>query len=516
MEKSVQKNRVNWIMGALLLSMFLSSLDQTIVTTALPTIVEKLGGLDLISWVFTIYMLASTAVMPIVGKLSDMYGRKRFYLTGLLLFLGGSALCGAASTMEQLIIFRGIQGIGAGFLMPITFTLIFGLMPQDKAGRFQALFMSVFALSSVIGPTLGSFITTHLNWRWNFYINLPLGIVSFIILSMALFEQKNEEKKHIDYLGSILLVVSTISILLALKMGGVDYGWLSWQILGLFTIGVISIISFFVTEMKVKEPILPLGLFKNRVIASSSLVTFIQGVVMFGSLLYIPIFVQGGLGGNVSDAGNAVTPMMFSVMIGASISSFTMTKLSWRINMLASMLITGVGLFFMTNMPLDANKWIVRLDMVVIGAGIGILMPIAQTAVTVSAAERYQGIATSTVTFFRAIGGVFGTAIMAALVNRHMETAIQSGAPKLGVPAEKLEMFTNPQVLLRAGGQIPEQVLTMLKNALGDSIHLGFWFLVGAAVIGFLSACFAGSSRFDPVAYKKKQAAKQQTVEMPN
>jgi EmrB/QacA subfamily drug resistance transporter len=513
MEKLVQKNRVNLIMGALLLSMFLSSLDQTIVTTALPTIVEKLGGLDMISWVFTIYMLASTAVMPVVGKLSDMYGRKRFYLTGLFLFLGGSALCGAATTMEQLIIFRGIQGIGAGFLMPITFTLIFGLMPQDKAGRFQALFMGVFALSSVVGPTLGSFITTHLNWRWNFYINLPLGIVSFAILSLALFEQKNTEKKYIDYLGSILLVITTISILLALKMGGIDYAWSSWQIIGLFALGALSMISFFFIEMKVKEPILPLGLFKNRIIASSSMITFIQGVVMFGSLLYIPIFVQGGLGGDVSDAGNAVTPMMFSVMIGASISSFTMTKLSWRTNMLASMIIVGTGLFFMTNMPLDANKWILRLDMLVIGAGIGILMPITQTAVTVSAEQRYQGIATSTVAFFRSIGGVFGTAIMAALVNRHMETSIQSGAPKLGIPAEKLEMFTNPQILLRASGQIPGQVLTMLKNALVDSIHLGFWFLVGAAAIGFITALFAGSSRFDHLAYKQQQIVVQDAFE---
>ncbi|MDQ0197413.1 DHA2 family efflux MFS transporter permease subunit [Neobacillus ginsengisoli] len=516
MGKSGQINRVNWIMGALLLSMFLSSLDQTIVTTALPTIVEKLGGLDMISWVFTIYMLASTAIMPIVGKLSDMYGRKRFYLIGLLLFLGGSALCGASTTMEQLIIFRGIQGIGAGFLMPITFTLIFGLMPQDKAGRFQALFMGVFALSSVVGPTLGSVITTHFSWRWNFYINLPLGIVSFVILSLALFEQKREEKKYIDYLGSILLVISTISILLALKMGGVDYSWSSKQIIGLFALGAVSIIFFFITEMKVNEPILPLGLFKNRVIAASSLVTFIQGVVMFGALLYIPIFVQGGLGGDISDAGNAVTPMMFSVMIGASISSFTMTRLSWRANMLASMIIAGAGLFFMTGMSLEANKWMMRLDMVVIGAGIGILMPITQTAVTVSAEERYQGIATSTVAFFRSIGGVFGTAIMAALVNRHMESAIQSGAPKLGIPIEKLEMFTNPQVLLRAGGQIPGQVLTMLKNALGDSIHLGFWFLVGAAVFGLLAALFAGSARFDAAAYKKKQAAQQDSAQAPH
>jgi hypothetical protein len=284
----------------------------------------------------------------------------------------------------------------------------------------------------------------------------------------------------------------------------------------LFSLGTVSIISFFITEMIVKEPILPLGLFRNRIIATSSLVTFIQGVIMFSALLYIPLFVQGGLGGDVADAGNALTPMMFSIMIGASISSFTMTRLSWRINMLASMIVAGAGLFFMTSMPLDANPWVMRIDMVVIGAGIGILMPISQTAVTVSAEERYRGIATSTVAFFRSIGGVFGTAIMATLINRHMETAIQTEAPKLGVPADKLSMFTDPQVLLRAGDQIQGQVLTMLKNALGNSIHLGFWFLVGATSIGLLSACFAGSTRFDPVAYKAERVAKQGSTEVSN
>lgn len=504
---SSSDKRINWIMGALLVSIFLSSLDQTIVTTALPTIVEKLGGLELISWVFTIYMLTSTAIMPIIGKLSDMFGRKRFYMLGLLLFVGGSALCGAAETMTQLIVFRGIQGIGAGFLMPITFTLIFSLMPQEKAGKFQALFMSVFALSSVIGPSLGAFITEHFSWRWNFYINFPLGVVAFAILTWALKEQKVTEKKKIDYMGASLLVLVTISVLLGLKLGGVDYAWSSWQIISLFVTALVAGVLFVAVEMRAEEPILPFGLFRNRLIAVSSIVTFAQGVVMFGALLYIPLFVQGGLGGDVGDAGNALTPMMFSIMLGAMISSFLMTKLKWRTNMFASMLIAGLGVFVMTRMPLNVNPWYIRLDMVVLGAGIGIMMPIAQTAVTVSAEERYRGIATSTVAFFRSIGGVFGTAIMAALVDRHMMTAIDTEAPKLGVPAEQLDAFTDPQVLLRAGDHIPENVLAMLKNALGDAIHLGFWFLVAAAAIGFAAACFAGSSRFDPARYKKMQTA---------
>lgn len=506
----MNQKRLYWTLGALLVGLFLSSLDQTIVSTALPTIVEKLGGLEHISWVFTVYMLTSTSVMPIVGKLSDMYGRKAFYIAGLLVFLIGSALCGASQTMTQLIVFRGLQGIGGGMLMANTFTLLFTLMPMDKAGRFQALFMSVLALSSVLGPTIGAFITSNWDWRWNFYINAPLGLIALAIVGLAMAEPKRDKtvRLKIDYAGALLLVVATVSVLLALKMGGVNYAWGSWQIVGLFVLGAAALAAFLLVERRAAEPIVPLGMFKNRTVAGTATVTFVQGIMMFGALLYIPLFVQGGLGGDVADAGNALTPMMLSVMVGASISSALMRFLSWRASSLLSMLVAGAGLYVVTGLPLDVGRWTVRLDMALIGVGIGILMPIAQTAITTSVATRYQGVANSTVAFFRSVGGVLGSAIMAAIVNRHMTSSIADGAKQLGLPQDRLSVFANPQVLLHAEGKVPPAVMTMMKGALVDAIHLGFWFLVAAAAIGVVVASFMGRARFDQSAYmaQRKQA----------
>lgn len=504
--------RLYWTLGALLVGLFLSSLDQTIVSTALPTIVRKLGGIEHISWVFTVYMLTSTSIMPVVGKLSDMYGRKRFYLTGLLVFLIGSALCGASQTMTQLIVFRGVQGIGGGMLMANTFTLLFTLMPMDKAGRFQAMYMGVLGLSSVLGPTIGAFITSHWDWRWIFYINVPLGLIALVIIGFAMAEPKRSKtvRLRIDYEGAVLLVVTTVSILLALKMGGVNYAWGSWQIVGLFALGAAALVAFLLVEKRAAEPIVPLGMFRNRTVAGTAAVTFVQGAVLYGALLYIPLFVQGGLGGDVADAGNALTPMMLSVMIGASVSSALMRFLTWRASSLLAMLVAGSGLYVVTGLPLDAGRWTIRLDMALIGVGIGILMPIAQMAISTSVDERYQGVANSSVTFFRNVGGVLGPAVMAAIVNRHMTSAIEIGAKQLGLPQDRLSVLANPQVLLQAEGRVPPAVLTMMKGALVDAIHLGFWFLVAAAVVGLAVASFMGSARFDRDAYVAQRSQAQQ------
>jgi EmrB/QacA subfamily drug resistance transporter len=510
----MDQRKVYWTLGALLVSLFLSSLDQTIVSTALPSIVQKLGGIEHISWVFTVYMLTQTSIMPIVGKLSDLYGRKRFYMAGLLVFMIGSALCGASQSMTQLIVFRGLQGIGSGMLMANTFTLLFTLIPMEKAGRFQAMFMSVLALSSVIGPTFGAFITSHFDWRWNFYINAPLGLIALAIVSRSLVEAKRRPdapKPKIDYAGALLLVIATVSILLALKMGGVNYPWSAAPIIGLFALGGAALAAFLLAERRAAEPIVPLGMFRSRTVAGTAGATFVQGILMFGALLYIPLFVQGGLGGDVSDAGNALTPMMLSVMAGAAISSSLMRFLSWRACSLLSMALAGGAVYIMTTLPLDVGRWTVRFDMILLGVGIGILMPIAQTAITTSVDERYQGVANSSVAFFRNVGGVLGSAVMAAIVNRRMTDGIASGAAKLGLPQEKLGAFANPQVLLHAEDQVPAPVMTMLKSSLVDAIHLGFWFLAAMAVLGVVIALLMGGARFDYAAHveqRKRQAAK--------
>lgn len=459
------KKRLNWTLGALLVGLFLSSLDQTIVSTALPTIVQKIGGLEHISWVFTAYMLTSTSVMPIAGKLSDMYGRKAFYMSGLLLFLIGSLLCGISQSMTQLIVFRGLQGIGGGMMAANTFALLFSLMPLGRVARIQSLFMSVLAMSSILGPSIGAFITSQWDWRWNFFINAPLGLAAVIVIAIAMKDKKPDTsvRMKVDYTGAVLLVTTTVSILLALKMGGVNYSWYSWPIIGFFALGAAALTAFLLVERRAAEPILPLGMFKNRTVAGTAGVIFVQGVMMFGALLYIPLFVQGGLGGDIADAGNAVTPMMVAVMAGATLSSFLMRVLTWRACALMSMLTAGAGLLIMTNLPLDVSKWAIRSDMALIGIGIGIMMPIAQMAITSAVDPRYSGVANSTVTFSRNIGGVFGAAVMAAIVNHHLVSSIEENAG---------------------------------NTKLADAIHLGFWFLVGAAVVGVIIASLMGRARY--------------------
>jgi hypothetical protein len=318
---------------------------------------------------------------------------------------------------------------------------------------------------------------------------------------MAEPKRSKTVRLRIDYEGAVLLVVTTVSILLALKMGGVNYAWGSWQIVGLFALGAAALVAFLLVEKRAAEPIVPLGMFRNRTVAGTAAVTFVQGAVLYGALLYIPLFVQGGLGGDVADAGNALTPMMLSVMIGASVSSALMRFLTWRASSLLAMLVAGSGLYVVTGLPLDAGRWTIRLDMALIGVGIGILMPIAQMAISTSVDERYQGVANSSVTFFRNVGGVLGPAVMAAIVNRHMTSAIEIGAKQLGLPQDRLSVLANPQVLLQAEGRVPPAVLTMMKGALVDAIHLGFWFLVAAAVVGLAVASFMGSARFDRDAY---------------
>lgn len=487
----------NWTIGALLLSIFLSSLDQTIVSTALPSIVQKIGGLDSVSWVFTIYMLASTAIMPVVGKLSDMYGRKRFFISGLILFTAGSLLCGFSASMPQLIAFRGIQGLGAGFLMPITFTLIFTILPQGKAGKFQALFMGVYALSSVVGPSLGAFITEQLNWHWNFLVNIPFGIASILIVSCSLVESRNEKSsRQVDYAGAVLLILTTVFLLLAFKLAGGEYSWASWQVVFMLASGGIALIFFIVIELRAVEGIIPLQLFCNRTIAGVSAASFIQGMIMYGAMLYIPFFIQAGLGGDIGDAGNALTPMMFSVMVGTVIGTMLMKRMSWRGSVLLAICLMGISSFLFSSLPLGVNMWYVRGNTALIGIGIGILMPNAQTAATLAAPERFKGVATSMVSFFRTIGGVIGASITGTLVNQRLAVELLRQASFLKLDPALLEKFSKAETLIGANRMIPEHLALAVRVSLVESIHYGFCFLALAAAVAVPLAFFMGNERF--------------------
>lgn len=497
MWKGLTKTQFNWLFAALLLSIFLTQLDQTIVSTALPTIATQLEGFSQMSWVFTIYMLTSTAMMPIAGKLSDLYGRKLFLMIGLTIFIIGSVLCGFADNMMQLIVYRGIKGIGAGFLMPITFTVIFSLMPRNGNSIYQTLYMSIFALSSVVGPTIGAVITSLFDWRYIFYINLPIGLIIFVAFIALLPKEalKRDTQGTIGFTGPALLIVGTLSLLLALKLGGVELPWSSIEIIGMLLLGIGAAAWFVRNQLKAKQPVIPFHLFRDRVIASTYITTFVQGIIMFGALVYIPLFVQGSLGGNVAYTGGALTPLMLCVMFGASLCGLLIQRYTWRFNMALSMLLCATGLLFIIILPSNASFIAVCLIMVLLGLGIGMMMMVGQTAVSMSVDETIRGAATSSVSFFRSIGGVLGTAVVTAIINAKIASLMTVHADQLTAIEGELGLITDPLSVLQANSSMPNDQLTLLQQLLGDAVQYGFWFLLIAAIIGFIASFWAGNAR---------------------
>ncbi|HEY9900648.1 MAG TPA: MDR family MFS transporter [Pantanalinema sp.] len=503
MEPQPKQTHLPMVLLALALTLLLSSLDGTITSTAMPTVIRELSGLELYAWVFTTYMLTTTAVMPIVGKMSDLYGRKRFYLGGLALFMVGSGLCGTAHTMTELILYRGLQGLGAGAITPITFTLLYSLLPADQGAKLGAVFGGVFGLSSLIGPNLGAYITEHFSWRWCFYINLPLGIAAFVILVFALHETRSSHRPSIDYLGSVTMVATTVCLMLAMKFAGDQGSWLGWKVVSLLSASLASFGLFLFAERRAQEPILPLELFKNRVVLGTCATTFAQGAVMFGAIAYLPLFVVGVLGLNTGDAGNVLTPLMFTVIAAAMLAAPLFERIAYRSYMAISMAIMAVAAYMISVAPFTASKWQMMGLMVALGAGIGMMMSVAQLAVSQSVEERHMGISASLVGFFRSIGGVLGTSLMATIVNAETHQQIASGLGKLGAGSARLQAAGSPQALMAMGKQLPEEVHAFLVTVLGNAIHHAFVFPIAIALLGLAATTVMGSERFVRSALKE-------------
>lgn len=493
------------ILTGLLLGLLLASLDQTIMSTAMPTIIKDLGGLSLYSWVFSVYMLTSTTSMPIFGKLADLYGRKRIYMIGMALFMAGSALCGLAGNMTELIVFRGIQGIGGGALMPIAMTIIGDIVTPEKRGKMQGLFGGVFALSSIIGPAIGGFIVEHASWNWIFYINLPFGIAAMLIMSASLKESKSAEKRSIDWFGAITLSGSIISLLLALVLGGsgegggaVHYAWSSPQIIGLLAVSAALLALFIRIELRVKEPILPLQLFKNRVITVSYLTGFLMSAAMFGAITYIPLFVQGVIGVKPSMAGYILTPLMLSVFAAAIVGGRLINKVPYRVTIVGSMTIIAIGFGLLSQMDVHTSSTTIMVYMIITGLGMGPLMPTINTAVQGEVGRQLRGVATSSVQFFRSIGGTIGVSVMGALMASRMTEGMSGIGEKLPqVPADQLQQLANPRVLLDPAAltAIPRDVLLELQRvftAAVDQVFVAGFIII---ILGFVTGFFIGNAR---------------------
>jgi EmrB/QacA subfamily drug resistance transporter len=503
---NLNPKQVRWIVTGLMLGLLLGSLDQTIVSTAMPHVITELNGFNLYSWVFTIYMLTSTTAVPIFGKLADLFGRRLIYLIGMGLFLAGSALCGLSHDMTQLIVFRAIQGIGAGALMPIAMTIIGDIFPPERRGKMQGIFGAVFGLSSVIGPAVGGFIVDHLAWQWIFYINLPFGVFAAIILSIALKESKGAEKKSIDWFGASTLTAAVVAFLLAIEMGGngpseggmKHYAWDSWQILGLFGASALLIALFLWIESKVKEPIIPLKLFGYKAISVSSIVGFLMGMGMFGAITYIPLFSQGVIGTSASNSGYILTPLMLSLISSSIIGGRLIMKLSYRTIVMTSMAIMTIGYFLMSQMTVDTSRVELISYMIIVGLGMGALMPVLTIASQSSVGHTLRGVATSTTQFTRSIGGTVGVAIMGVIMTNKMTSGIGGIKGEFkDIPADQLKTFANPQALLQPAvkEKMPVDLYHAIQAVLNDSITSVFVIGIIVVLAGLLSAFFYGKLR---------------------
>jgi EmrB/QacA subfamily drug resistance transporter len=487
---TLPRRRLWLTMAGLVLAMLLAALDQTIVGTALPRIIAELNGFDHYAWVTTAYMLASTAVVPIVGKLSDMYGRKMFLIGGTAFFLFASMLCGLSQNMVQLSLFRGLQGIGAGILMGTIFTVIGILFPPAERGKVQGIFSAVFGFASVAGPLLGGYLTDHLTWRWVFYVNLPVGLIALVVLWLTFTDVRTHQARGgVDVLGAVALVAGVVPLLLALTWGGHDYAWSSPQVLGLLALAAVMLGSLLVIETRVAEPIIPLDLFKNRIVTMSIVASSLMSIGMFGVIVYLPLFFQAVMGTSATESGLVLAPLMVA-MFGASIvAGQVVSRTGWYKAMGVGGLGVGtVGLFLLAVMPADVDHGTILRNMIVVGAGIGCTFPVFVIAAQNATSLRQIGVVTSLTQFCRQIGATLGIAVFGSvLVSRFAPAFHEALTPQVAanVPPEWLARFDNPQALVN-----PEALGLIQQGmaALGPSGEQAYAALLAATRLGLATA----------------------------
>ncbi|NEB38448.1 MFS transporter [Streptomyces sp. SID14515] len=475
--------------GALLLGMLLAALDQTIVSTALPTIVSELGGLDHLSWVVTAYLLAATAATPLWGKLGDQYGRKKLFQTAIVIFLIGSALCGVAQNMPQLIGFRALQGLGGGGLMVLSMAIVGDLVTPRERGKYQGLFGAVFGVTSVLGPLLGGFFTEHLSWRWVFYINLPIGVVALVVIAAVLHIPVRREKHTIDYLGTFLIASVATALVLVASLGGTTWAWSSPQIIALAVLAVVLLVAFIAVERRAVEPVLPLKLFRIRTFSLVAVISFVIGFAMFGAMTYLPTFLQVVHDITPTMSGVHMLPMVFGLLITSTGSGQIVSRTGrWKVFPIAGTAITAVGLLLLHNLDQNSSTWLMSAFFFVFGAGLGLVMQVLVLVAQNSVSYQDLGVATSGVTFFRSIGSAFGVAIFGTIfANRltgQLTDALSGQSLPPGVDAGRLA--ADP----RAIGQLPADLRPGVLGAYSTSITDVFLYAVPVVLLAFVLAWF--------------------------
>lgn len=506
-----EKGKINTrlILTGLIIGMFFSALEQTIVGTAMPTIIGDLNGFSIFAWVTTAYMITSTTIIPIVGKLSDLYGRRKLYLLGNLIFITGSALCGTAQSMEQLIIYRAIQGIGGGMIMPLSQTIIGDIFTAEQRAKWQGVFGAIYGLSSVIGPFIGGVLVDSISWHSIFYINVPFGLLSTAMIFIGLKNESvlKEGKVNIDWLGILTLIPAIILLLLGLTFGGDKFDWASGTSYGLFGAVILLLVLFFFVEKKAIEPILDLSFFKNRIFATTNILGFLLGLGMFGAIMFVPMFMQGILGVTPTRAGSTMTPMMIALILASIIGGRLLLKFSFRTVLTAGMLITGIGFYLMNTMGVNSNELTAYIYMVVLGFGMGLVMPTLMIAIQNEFPKSQLGSVTSASTFFRSIGGTIGVTILNAVMNHSINSKmneavnseqnpiIKKTLEALGKETDKLFGILLKPELLPLPAELKEGLITTIKLVWAESFSFLFLFGLIFVGLGVVVALTVGSSR---------------------
>lgn len=490
-----KQSKLSFVVAGLLLGILMASMDNTIVVTAMGTIVGDLGGLESFVWVVSAYMVAEMAGMPIFGKLSDMFGRKRFFMMGLILFMLGSILCATASTITQLSIYRAIQGIGGGALVPIAFTIVFDIFPPEKRGKMGGLFGAVFGLSSIFGPLIGAYITDYISWHWVFLINLPLGILAFVFVMVYYHESKKHIKQKIDWWGALTLVGAVICLMFALELGGQKYAWDSNQILALFGGFLVLFIIFLWIETKVSDPIISFPMFKKRLFAGSTIVALFYGAAFMGATVYIPMFVQGVYGGSATNSGLILLPMMLGSVISAQLGGFLTTKMSYRNIMFISGVITITGMLLLTTLTPETKRFLLTLYMIITGFGVGFSFSVLQMAAIHNFGMEQRGSATSTSNFIRSLGMTIGITIFGMIQKNIFANKMTDEFKGMGSFTNKTTIDPNMILNEKARTHIPAEILDKITTILSTSIvHTFMWALV-PAVLAFLFIFLLGKEK---------------------
>jgi EmrB/QacA subfamily drug resistance transporter len=481
--------RVRLIFVALMLVLLLASLDQTIVSTALPTIVGDLGGIAHLSWVVTAYLLAATIAGPLYGKLGDLFGRKKVLQTAIVIFLAGSALCGLAQSMVELIAFRALQGLGAGGLIVTTFAVIGDVIPPRERGKYQGYFGGVFGVSTVIGPLLGGFFVDNLSWRWIFYVNLPIGLIALTVIAAAFHTRTSTARHAIDYLGAATLAAALSAIVLFTSLGGTTWAWNSWQIVLLIGLSIVLVPAFAWIESRAAEPIIPLSLFRNHTFSVTSAVGFIVGFALFGAITYLPLYFQITKGASPTKSGLQLTPLMAGVLVTSIASGQLISRLGrYRMFPIAGTALMAVAMLLLSRLTPGTSIWVASLDSLVLGLGLGMVMQVLVLAAQNAVDYRQIGVATSGSTLFRQVGGSIGVAIFGSIFANRLNVELAARLPAHAV----IPKTVNPAAIRH----LPPAARQAFEDAFAAALHPVF---IVAAVVSLLAFALAWMLREVPL-----------------